>query len=97
MERGKWRISRESTQSRQIKERFFSRLTTGKRMVYDTKMEKLAVIIADMVISVLKYEKEHGIQCDSANISTTKPLTKPGIKYKVNQRRKVNKADKNER
>ena len=60
-------------------------------------MEKLAAIIADMVISVLKYEKEHGIQCSSAKISTTNPLTKAGINYKVNQQRNVNKANKNER
>ena len=60
-------------------------------------MEKLAAIIADMVISVLKYEKEHGIQYSSTKISTTKPLTKAGINYKVNQQRKVNKANKNER
>jgi hypothetical protein len=50
-----------------------------------------------MVISVLKYEKEHGIQGDSAKNSTTKPLTNTGIKYKVNQQRNVSKADKNER
>jgi tRNA(Ile2) C34 agmatinyltransferase TiaS len=60
-------------------------------------MEKLAAIIADMVISVLKYEKEHGIHCDSTKISTIKPLTNTGIKYKVNQQRNVSKADKNER
>ena len=60
-------------------------------------MEKLAAIIADMLLSVLKYEKEHGIQCDSAKNSTTKPLTNTGIKYKVNQQRNVSKADKNER
>jgi tRNA(Ile2) C34 agmatinyltransferase TiaS len=60
-------------------------------------MEKLAAIIADMVISVLKYEKEHGIQCDNAENSTPKPLTNTGIKYKVNQQRNMSKADKNER
>lgn len=59
-------------------------------------MEKLAAIIADMLISVLKYEKEHGIRCDGAQISPTKPLTNADIDDKVNQQRNVNKEDEDE-
>jgi hypothetical protein len=45
-------------------------------------MEKLAAIIADMLLSVLKYEKERGIQHDPGKIKRPSPLTKNGIKYK---------------
>jgi hypothetical protein len=59
-------------------------------------MEKLAAIIADMLLSVLKYEKERGIQHDPGKIKRPSPLTKNGIKYKVNKHEKVSQAVKNE-
>ena len=59
-------------------------------------MEKLAVILTDMLKSALAWEQEHGVQQCCAKIEPVKPLTNIDGTYKLTETDNAEKEGTNE-